>query len=112
MKLVFLWLGATAAFWLWFVVSLHDASLGLFVLSRDFHDAIMAVYGWTLGVEPTRVPRLFAEAFALDGLLVLGILAFRRRRRLLVWCADARTRGLSWLRRTEWKRAGRAHPAE
>lgn len=112
MKLVLLWLGATAGFWLWFVVSLHDLSLGLFVLSRDFHDATMTVYAWTLGVEPARVPRLFAEAFALDGVLVLGILAFRRRRRLQAWYADARTRGFSWLRRTEWKRAGPAHPAE
>jgi hypothetical protein len=111
-KLVALWLGMTAAFWLWFVLSLHDLGFGLFVLSRDFHDTIMAVYAWTLGVDAARVPRLFAEAFALDGVLVLAILGFRRRRRLLAWLAGARASRLSLPRPIEWMKAGRARPAE
>lgn len=112
MKLVAAWLVTMVAFWLWFALSLHDLSFGLFVFSREFHQTIMAVYGWTLGVEPARVPGLLANAFALDGVLVIAILAFRRRRRLAAWLAETRSSCLNPARRSGWKRAGRAHPAE
>ena len=112
MKLFTLWLVSTAVFWLWFALSLHDVGFGLYILSRDFHDGIMMLYAWTLGVEPASIPRHFAEAFAVDGLLILGLFGFRRRQELFAWTATTGKRTLSQLRQTEWTRAGPAHPGE
>ena len=112
MKLVVVWIVSMAVFWLWFVLSLHDLGFGLFVLSREFHDSAMMIYGWTLGIDPTHVPHFFAEAFGLDGLLVGGIVAYRRRRPLAVWLAGTSAKCVSAIRPILSTRAGPAHPAE
>ena len=92
MKLCVIWLGTVAVFWLWFLVSLYDLGLGLFVLSPGFHESVMLLYGWTLGIEPAVVPQYFARAFAVDGALVLAILGFQRRQALVAWLAATRPR--------------------
>ncbi|MCQ8782514.1 DUF6105 family protein [Mangrovibrevibacter kandeliae] len=77
-----LWLGPLALFWGWYFLSMNDVSFGTFVLSRDFHDQLLAVYAQVLGIDPGTIPEILKQALVSDGILLAGILAFRRRRQI------------------------------
>ncbi|KAB0681837.1 DUF6105 family protein [Aureimonas leprariae] len=94
-----LWLAPGTLFWSWHLLSLHDV-----VFPRAFHDEVFRIYGALLNVEPSEIPGLFAHAFATDSLLVLTVLAFRRRKAI----ALVIRRFLAHLRHRGWLQGDRA----
>jgi hypothetical protein len=88
--LLIFWAGPLAFFWGWYFLSLHDISLGTAFFSRQMHDLVFEVYGNILGVSPDSVPAMAAEACLVDSLILLALVAFRRRRAL--WRAAMRLR--------------------
>ncbi len=77
-----IWAAPLVVFWGWFFLSLNDLNFGWPVLSRQVHDIVFSIYGEILGVEPTAIPMMVAQACVLDTAILLGIWAFRRRREL------------------------------
>ncbi len=78
-----LWAGPVALLGAWYGLSYYDMSFGFFMLTRQTHDLVFQIYGNILGIPPEDLPPLVARAIALDSLIVLAILIFRRRNRLL-----------------------------
>lgn len=89
--LLMLWLGPIVFFWTWYWLSLNDISLGMHFFSRELHDQMFGIYAMLLGVAPDAVPPMIAKALALDSLVVLGIVAFRRRGPILAVLGAPRT---------------------
>lgn len=87
-KLLALWIGPLAFFWGWYFLSLND--LGGVFFSRALHDQVFNMYGTLLGIEPTAIPGMIAEALAVDSLILFAIIAFRRRRRIAAWWESRR----------------------
>ena len=71
--------------WGWYFLSANDMSFGSIYLSRGFHDLVFAIYGQTLGVDPSIIPGMIAKACVLDTLIIAGIFAFRRRKDIRAW---------------------------
>lgn len=71
----------------WYGLSYYDMSFGIFMLTRQAHDLVFAVYGQVLGIPPETIPPLVARAIVFDSLLVLAIIAFRKRRQIRAWYA-------------------------
>lgn len=69
----------------WYGLSYYDISFGFFMLTRDAHDLVFQIYGHILGIPPQDLPPLVARAIVLDSILVLAIIAFRRRRQIWSW---------------------------
>lgn len=63
----------------WYGLSYYDLSFGFFMLTRQAHDLVFAVYGNALGLAPETIPPLVARAIAVDSAIVFAIIAFRRR---------------------------------
>jgi hypothetical protein len=80
-----LWAGPVALLGAWYGLSYYDMSFGFFMLTRQTHDLVFQIYGNILGIPPADLPPLVARAIALDSLIVLAIVAFRRRKPLLAW---------------------------
>ena len=84
MKYVFaLWATPLLLFWGWYFLSLNDIHFGYVMLTRQVHDLVFELYGQMLGIDPTTIPALVAEACILDTLILLAIWAFRRRKILM-----------------------------
>ena len=77
------WLAPIVFFWTWYALSLHDA--GGFFFSREMHDRVFAMYGAILSVDPAAIPGMVADALVGDSLILLAIVAFRRRRAIHGW---------------------------
>jgi len=75
-----LWAMPLALFWGWYALAVNDLHFGLSPLSREAHDLVFGLYGNVLGIEPATIPALVAKACVIDTLILLGIVAFRRRR--------------------------------
>ena len=71
----------------WYGLSYYDLSFGFFMLTRQAHDLVFAVYGNALGLAPETIPPLVARAIAVDSAIVFAIIAFRRRRKIAAWWA-------------------------
>ncbi|WP_312361647.1 DUF6105 family protein [Ensifer sp.] len=69
----------------WYGLSYYDMSFGFFMLTRQTHDMVFQVYGNVLGIPPESIPPLVARAIIVDSFIVLGIIAFRKRRELSAW---------------------------
>ncbi|MFB2552269.1 DUF6105 family protein [Ensifer soli] len=82
----------------WYYLSLNDMSFGIFMLTRQAHDLVFAIYGKILGIPPETIPPLVARAIAFDTLIVFGIVLFRKRREIRAW----------WLRRKAAREAAQA----
>lgn len=80
--LLILWALPLALFWGWYFLSLHDINFGYAILSRQMHDLLFQLYGQILGIDPATIPAMVAKACVVDTLLLLAILAFRRRKQL------------------------------
>ncbi len=87
-KLLALWLGPLAFFWGWYFLSLND--LGGVFFSRALHDQVFNMYGTMLGIEPTAIPGMIAEALVVDSLILGAIVAFRKRRKIAAWWENRR----------------------
>jgi hypothetical protein len=120
MRYVFaLWALPIGLFWGWYFLSLNDFSLGYAILSRPLHDMVFQLYGNILGVDPESIPSLVAKACVIDTLILLAILAFRRRRRIRTWFQARRERhqeggtpsGPTPTQKASLRATGRARPA-
>ncbi|WP_160004587.1 DUF6105 family protein [Rhizobium sp. 18055] len=69
----------------WYWLSYYDMSFGIFMLTRQAHDLTFQVYANVLGIPPEVIPPLVARAIAVDSLVVLAIMAFRKRRKIFAW---------------------------
>ena len=69
----------------WYGLSYYDMSFGIFMLTRQAHDLVFAVYGHVLGLPPETIPPLVARAIAFDSLIVFAIIAYRKRREIRAW---------------------------
>ncbi|KQS93838.1 MULTISPECIES: DUF6105 family protein [unclassified Rhizobium] len=69
----------------WYGLSYYDMNFGIFMLTRQAHDLVFAVYGHVLGLPPESIPPLVARAIAVDSLIVFAIIAFRKRRQIRAW---------------------------
>ncbi len=80
-----LWLGPIAVLGLWYGLSSNDMHFGMTIFSREIHDKVFAIYGNALGMDPEALPPLILRAIIVDTFLVLGIIAYRRRKVLIPW---------------------------
>ena len=85
-----LWFAPLAIFWGWYFASAAD--LGAVFFTRHVHDQTFAIYGNMLGIDPALIPVLVAKACIFDSILVLGIYAFARRKRIGSWLRARRER--------------------
>lgn len=69
----------------WYGLSYYDMSFGIFMLTRQAHDLVFAVYGNVLGIPPETIPPLVARAIAFDSLIVFAIIAYRKRKAIAAW---------------------------
>ncbi|WP_377288385.1 DUF6105 family protein [Rhizobium sp. SG2393] len=83
--LLILWAGPVSLLIGWYTLSYYDMSFGIFMLTREAHDLVFAIYGKILGIAPETIPPLVARAIAFDSLIVFGIIAFRKRREIAAW---------------------------
>ena len=86
--LLWVWFTPLVLFWTWYGLAVADT--GYVFFSRQMHDAVFAIYGNMLGVDPSVVPAWLAKACVADSVLVLGIFAFVRRRRIAEWWRSRR----------------------
>ncbi|MBP0615407.1 DUF6105 family protein [Jiella mangrovi] len=86
--LLLLWFAPLATVLSWYFLSLADIgqTIGGVYLSRDLNESVFLIYGHLLGIEPDRLPGMFASAIAFDTALLFAIVAFRRRRAIAAWC--------------------------
>ncbi|WP_337184902.1 DUF6105 family protein [Shinella sp.] len=80
-----LWAGPIALLGSWYGLSYYDMNFGIFMLTRDAHDLVFRIYGHILGIPPENLPPLVLRAIVFDSFLVLGLIAFRRRRQIAAW---------------------------
>ncbi|MDO9415886.1 DUF6105 family protein [Pararhizobium sp.] len=80
-----LWAGPVLLLGAWYGLSYYDMSFGIFMLTRDAHDLVFQIYGSVLGIPPETIPPLVARAIAFDSLLVMAIIAYRKRREIRAW---------------------------
>jgi hypothetical protein len=90
--LLVFWAAPVCLFWGWYYLSFYDINFGSIYLSRQLHDLVFELYGNFLGVEPTAIPGMIADAFIFDTMLILGIIAFRRRQQIGAWIETFRQR--------------------
>jgi len=96
-----LWAGPIALLGSWYGLSYYDMSFGFFMLTRDAHDLVFQIYGHILGIPPEDLPPLVLRAIIVDSFLVLGIIAFRRRKQILTWWQARRQSSSAVLARDE-----------
>jgi Family of unknown function (DUF6105) len=80
-----LWAGPVLLLGAWYGLSYYDMSFGFFMLTRQTHDLVFQIYGNILGIDPQALPPLVARAIAVDSLIVMSIVAFRKRRQIIAW---------------------------
>ncbi|MBP2547205.1 hypothetical protein J2858_000098 [Neorhizobium galegae] len=80
-----LWAGPVLLLASWYGLSYYDMSFGFFMLTRQTHDLVFQIYGNVLGIPPQDLPPLVARAIAFDSLVVLSIVAFRKRKQIAAW---------------------------
>ena len=94
-----LWALPLGLFWSWYFLSANDINFGFVFLTQEVNELVFRLYGQVLGIDPETIPPLVAKACLLDSLLILAILAFRRRKILIARLREA------------WARYGRAGSA-
>ena len=96
-----LWAGPIAFLGSWYGLSYYDMNFGFFMLTRQAHDRVFQIYGHILGIPPEDLPPLVLRAIIVDSFLVLGIIAFRRRKQILAWWQARRQSSPAVLARDE-----------
>jgi hypothetical protein len=91
MRYILIFWGAPMGFfWGWYFLSLNDFSGGTGFFSRKIHDLVFTIYGNVLGMDPAVLPGLVARACVFDTFLIFGILAFRRRKKIMEYVRSMR----------------------
>ncbi|RUU01275.1 hypothetical protein EOD23_21770 [Mesorhizobium sp. USDA-HM6] len=106
------WAAPLVLFWGWFFLSLNDMNFGYVMLSRQLHDLVFQLYGQMLGVDPAIIPGMVARACVFDSFLLMGLVAFRRRRQIAEWVRRRREGPVSPDRLAGATEAGPVLPAE
>lgn len=106
------WATPLVLFWGWFFLSLNDMNFGYVMLSRQLHDLVFQLYGQMLGIDPAIIPGMVARACVFDTFLLLGLVAFRRRRRIIEWVRQRRQARINPQRIGQASEAGPGLPAE
>ncbi|MDY8109778.1 DUF6105 family protein [Fulvimarina sp. 2208YS6-2-32] len=88
-KFFLFWVLPLAAFWGWFFGA--KADLGFVLFSREVFDQTFAVYERMLGLNSDQIAWLILDAIILDSAIILAILAFRRRRKIIAFVRSFRT---------------------
>ncbi|MDX8464478.1 DUF6105 family protein [Mesorhizobium sp. VK23B] len=111
-SLLAFWAAPLILFWGWYFLSLNDINFGYVMLSRQLHDLAFQLYGQVLGVDPAIIPGMVARACVFDSFLLLGLVAFRRRRQIAEWIRRRREGAVSPDRLGRATEAGPGLPAE
>ena len=82
---LFFWALPLAILGSWYSLSYYDINFGYLILSRQMHDVVFQVYGNILGIPPDSIPPLVLRAIIVDTLLLIAIVAFRRRKTIIAW---------------------------
>ena len=69
----------------WYGLSYYDMNFGFVILSRPMHDLVFQIYGNILGIPPEDIPLLVVRALMLDTVLLVLVMAYRRRARIMAW---------------------------
>lgn len=80
-----LWLVPMTLFWGWFGLSYYDMNFGLLMFSRQIHDLVFGIYANMLGISYDAIVSIYIKACIFDSLLILSIIAFRRRKKIIAW---------------------------
>ncbi|NLR95749.1 hypothetical protein HGP17_02730 [Rhizobium sp. P38BS-XIX] len=83
--LLICWAAPVSFLGAWYYLSYYDINFGIFMLTRQTHDLVFAIYGKVLGIPPETIPPLVARAIAFDSVLVFAIFGFRRRAAIMEW---------------------------
>ena len=110
--LIVFWAAPLILFWGWFFLSLNDINFGYVMLSRQLHDLAFQLYGQILGVDPAIIPGMVARACVFDTFLLMGLVAFRRRRQIAEWIRQRREAPISPEQLGRATEAGPTLPAE
>lgn len=85
------WALPLGIFWGWYFLSFYDINFGTLFFSRMVHDFAFEFYAAFLNtylgtaITADAIPGMVAEASVIDTLLIMGILAFRRRKKIFEW---------------------------
>lgn len=85
-----LWAAPLTFLGAWYGLSYHDIHFGFVMLTREAHDLVFEIYGGLLGIPPESIAPLVLKAIIIDTLIVLAILAFRRRKVIVNWWRERR----------------------
>ncbi|MEO4041137.1 DUF6105 family protein [Hoeflea sp. CAU 1731] len=88
-----LWFVPVSLISAWYGLSYYDLNFGVFMLTRDVHDLVFKIYGDLLGIPPTDIPPLLLRALIVDSMIVMAIVAFRYRKKIIAWF---RARRAAW----------------
>lgn len=92
MRYVFwFWFVPMGFLWGWYALSYNDINFGLTFLSRSTHDLVFAIYGHILGLQKDVVVKLLIKACIVDTMLIMAIVAFRKRRQIRAWWAQRKS---------------------
>jgi len=80
-----IWGGPLFALVAWFTLSANDWNFGTYMFSRAAHDQFLTIYASALGVEISELPSLFFKALLFDSWLIIGFIAFAKRKVLVPW---------------------------
>lgn len=80
-----LWAGPVLLLGAWYGLSYYDMSFGFFMLTRQTHDLVFQIYSNILGIPAADLPPLVARAIAFDSLIVMSIVAYRKRKAIAAW---------------------------
>ncbi|TPN39426.1 hypothetical protein FKO01_04520 [Mesorhizobium sp. B2-3-3] len=113
MRYIFaMWAGPMAIFWGWFYLSANDINFGYVMFTRHTHDFFFQLYGQMLGIDPSIIPGMVAKTCIFDGLLLMALWAFRRRREIWGWIKGRTTSQAPFERLHRVTEAGPELPAE
>lgn len=96
----------------WYGLSAHDIAFGTTFFSRDMHDLVFGIYADMLGIAPEAIPPLLLKALVLDTALILGLIALRKRKRIIEWWNRKPAPTRLEQRISAIVADGQAHPAE
>ncbi|SMC53211.1 hypothetical protein SAMN06297251_103201 [Fulvimarina manganoxydans] len=85
------WVAPLSFFWSWYFLA--QADVGGVLYTREVFDQTFAIYGAILGMSPDEIAWLIAKAIVVDSLILLAIIAFRRRRKIAAFIAERRNAG-------------------
>ena len=85
---ILFWVLPLGSFWGWYFAA--KADLGYIIFSRAIFDQTFAVYETVLGLDSDQIAWLIVDAIVVDSAIILSILAFRRRKKIIAYVRSFR----------------------